>query len=255
MKLYTNIRYNPVMRLDKMLSNSGYGTRSTVTKMIRSGQVSVNGIIVKDSGFHVKDTDDVSIGGTSTVKKDHLYFVLDKPDGVLTAMEDKRLPTVADFIPPEVKNLKLSPVGRLDYHTTGLLIITNDGELSHRLTSPKYKIPKRYLVNYTSATGKTIGENQVKEASEGMVLTDMDKPIKLAPSELEILSDSQIILTLYEGKTHEVRRMVSQWGCEVTELRRISLGDIVLEDDSIPGTITELTEEQINSLKKGTGLI
>lgn len=235
-----------------MLSNSGYGTRSTITKMIRSGQVTVNGTVIKDSGYHVKETDEVLLNGSATVQKDNLYFVFDKPDGVLTAMEDKRLPTVADYIPAEIKNLKLSPVGRLDYHTTGLLIITNDGDLSHRLTSPKYKIPKRYLVTYK---GALLDNSHIEEAASGMTLTDMDKPIKLAPANLELLSDNQAILTLTEGKTHEVRRIISAWGREVLELRRISLGALELPEDSIPGTLTELNEEQVLQLKKETGLI
>ena len=239
------------MRLDKMLSNSGYGTRSTVTKLIKSGQVTVNGVTIKDSGFHISDTDDVAINGDSTTQKDHLYFAFDKPDGVLTAMEDKRLPNVGDYIPPEISNLKLSPVGRLDYHTTGLLIITNDGELSHRLTSPKYKVPKRYLVNYS---GPSLGQAQINEALSGMTLLDMDKPVKLSPSILELPEDNIAILTLHEGKTHEVRRMISQWGCEVVSLRRISLGSIELDENSTPGSLTELTSEQIESLKKETGL-
>lgn len=235
-----------------MLSNSGYGTRSTITKMIRGGLVTVNGTVIKDSGYHVKETDEVLLNGSATVQKDNLYFVFDKPDGVLTAMEDKRLPTVADYIPTEIKNLKLSPVGRLDYHTTGLLIITNDGELSHRLTSPKYKIPKRYLVTYK---GDALDNSHIEEAASGMTLTDMDKPIELAPANLEPLSDNQAILTLTEGKTHEVRRIISAWGREVLELRRISLGALQLPDDSIPGTLTELNEEQVIQLKKETGLI
>lgn len=235
-----------------MLSNSGYGTRSTITKMIRSGQVTVNGTVIKDSGYHVKETDEVLLNGSATVQKDNLYFIFDKPDGVLTAMEDKRLPTVADYIPAEIKNLKLSPVGRLDYHTTGLLIITNDGDLSHRLTSPKYKIPKRYLVTYK---GAILDNSHIEEAASGMTLTDMDKPIKLAPANLELLSDNQAILTLTEGKTHEVRRIISAWGREVLELRRISLGALELSEDSIPGTLTELNEEQVLQLKKETGLI
>lgn len=234
-----------------MLSNSGYGTRSDVTKAIRKGLVTVNGVVVKDNGYHVSDDDEVIIDGESAVSKSHLYFKLDKPDGVLTAMEDKRLPTVADFIPASISNLKLSPVGRLDYHTTGLLIITNDGELSHRLTSPKYEVPKRYLVTYS---GKELGQAQIDEASSGMTLTDMDKPVKLAPAKLELLQNNQAVLTLYEGKTHEVRRMISSWGCEVTELRRISIGDIVLPSDSTPGQLTELTDEEIKSLKSVTGL-
>ena len=107
------------MRLDRLLANSGLGTRSTVRDIVSRGSVQTK-----------------------------LYYLLDKPDGVLTAMEDKRLPCVADYIPPELKSKKLSPVGRLDYHTSGLLIITNDGELSHRLQSPRYEVPKVYLATF-----------------------------------------------------------------------------------------------------------
>ena len=234
-----------------MLSNSGYGTRSDVTKAIRKGKVTVNGVVVKDNGFHVTEDDDIIFDGESAVPKSHLYFMMDKPDGVLTAMEDKRLPTIADFIPANLKNLKLSPVGRLDYHTTGLLIITNDGDLSHRLTSPKYEVPKNYLVTYS---GNELGQTQIDEAASGMTLTDMDKPVKLAPAKLELLPNNQAILTLYEGKTHEVRRMISSWGCEVVELRRISIGEVSLPENSEPGSLIELSENQIQSLKAATGL-
>ena len=234
-----------------MLANSGHGTRSTVTKLIRGGHVTVNGTVIKDSGYHVKDDDDVAIDGESVVSKKHLYFIFDKPDEVLTAMEDKRLPNVGDFIPPHLANLKLSPVGRLDYHTTGLLIITNDGELSHRITSPKYKLPKKYLITYK---GAPLNKKHVEEAASGMTLYDMDTPTVLSPAILELISDDTACLTLYEGKTHEVRRMISSWGCEVLELRRISIGQIKIPETSVPGTLTELSDELVASLKKDVSL-
>ena len=136
------------MRLDRLLANSGLGTRSTVRDIVSRGSVQVNGAVISDPSFHVKETDSIMIDGQEINLQTKLYYLLDKPDGVLTAMEDKRLPCVADYIPPELKSKKLSPVGRLDYHTSGLLIITNDGELSHRLQSPRYEVPKVYLATF-----------------------------------------------------------------------------------------------------------
>ena len=136
------------MRLDKMLANSGFGTRSEVRALIAGGAVSVNGVTARKGDLQVSEEDEVICGGKPVSSDEHLYFLLDKPDEVLTAMEDPRLTCVGEFIPDNLRGRKLSPVGRLDYHTTGLLIITNDGTLSHRLQSPKYKIKKIYLVNY-----------------------------------------------------------------------------------------------------------
>jgi len=239
------------MRLDRALSNSGYGTRNDVRTLIKKRKVTVNGEVVTDPSMHISDNDTIEIEGADTSIKSKLYYIFDKPDEVLTAMEDKRLPNVGDFIPPEIKNLKLSPVGRLDYHTTGLLIITNDGDLSHRITSPKYEIPKVYTVTYE---GKTLTEDEIKEAEEGVTLTDMDKPVKLRPCKMEVVSEDTVNITLYEGKTHEVRRLISHFGRQVVTLRRIKIADIELPEDSVPGTLYEMTEEQISELKKLTGL-
>lgn len=239
------------MRLDKMLSNSGAGTRSTVSKIIRSGKVTVNGSVIKDPGFHVSELDEVVITGAKAEHKEFLYYMLDKPDCVLTAMEDKRLPTVAQFIPPEVINLKLSPVGRLDYHTTGLLIITNDGNLSHRLTSPKYKIPKVYSITYE---GEPLTDKHIEDAAQGVVLTDKDEPIKLSPAKLNLVEDNKAELTLYEGKTHEVRRIIASWGRSVVDLRRISIGCLELNKNSTPGTISEIPGDTVENLKELVGL-
>lgn len=239
------------MRLDRALSNSGYGTRNDVRTLIKKRKVTVNGEVVTDPSMHISDNDTIEIEGADTSIKSKLYYIFDKPDEVLTAMEDKRLSNVGDFIPAEIKNLKLSPVGRLDYHTTGLLIITNDGDLSHRITSPKYEIPKVYTVTYE---GKTLTEDEIKEAEEGVTLTDMDKPVKLRPCKMEVVSEDTVNITLYEGKTHEVRRLISHFGRQVVTLRRIKIADIELPEDSVPGTLYEMTEEQISDLKRLTGI-
>ncbi len=240
------------MRLDRTLANSGLGTRSSVRSLIASGGVAVNGVIAKDPGMQVKETDKITLNGSEIGIKDNLYFLFDKPDSVLTAMEDPRLPCVGNFIPDELKGKKLAPVGRLDYHTTGLLIITNDGELSHRLQSPKYHIAKRYRVTFT---GPGWTDKEIKEVASGVTLTDMDKPVKTAPAELSAIEDNTAEITLYEGKTHEVRRIFAHFGKEVTALRRISLANIVIgksADDT--GSIRELSDGEVAGLKSAVRL-
>ena len=156
------------MRLDRLIANSGIGTRSAVRSIISHGSVQVNGAVVTDASFHVKETDSITIDGQEINLQTKLYFLLDKPDGVLTAMEDKRLPCVADYIPSELKSKKLSPVGRLDFHTSGLLIITNDGELSHRLQSPKYEVPKIYMATFR---GLAWTEEEINTVASGFTVT------------------------------------------------------------------------------------
>ncbi len=242
------------MRLDKALASSGYGTRTEVKALISKGMVTVSGTVIKDPGFQLKeeDKDNIEVGGSKAGIKNKIYLLFNKPDEVLTAMEDKRLPHVGQFIPPNLKNRKISPVGRLDYHTTGLLILTNDGELSHRLTSPSYGISKVYEVTYEGAPLTFL---EAEEAAVGMTLYDQDKPVKLHPAKLEIVDNSDIAyLTLTEGKTHEVRRIFAKWERPVLKLRRISLGTLTLDPDLNEGGIRELTKEEIASLKSLTGL-
>ncbi|MCQ2483251.1 MAG: rRNA pseudouridine synthase [Clostridia bacterium] len=237
------------MRLDKLISNLGIATRSEIKKIIRSGRVVVNGNIVKDASIHIGDDDSVLLDGIELQKKDFIYLLLDKPDEVVTAMEDKRLSCVGDLLPPELKAKKISPVGRLDYHTTGLLLITNDGEFSHRMTSPKYHLPKKYLVTYS---GNSLSDKQIEEAQNGMKLHDMNEVVNLKPAKLELCDDygdyHRCFLTLTEGKTHQVRRMISAWGCEVIELRRVQIGSLVLDNSDTQ--LRELDVEEISKLKK-----
>lgn len=240
------------MRLDRTLANSGIGTRSYVRTLIASGGVSVNGVTAKDPGMQVGESDKIAVNGSEVGLKENLYFLLDKPDGVLTAMEDPRLPCVGDYIPAELKGKKLAPVGRLDYHTTGLLIITNDGELSHRLQSPKYHIAKRYLASFK---GPAWNDAEIKAVSSGITLTDMDTPVKTAPAELSVIDRNAAEITLYEGKTHEVRRIFAHFGKEVTALRRLSLAGLEIDPDSgNTGEIRELTDDEIRLLKDSVSL-
>ena len=244
------------MRLDRLLANSGLGTRSTVRDIVSRGSVQVNGAVVSDPSFHVKETDSITIDGQEINLQTKLYYLLDKPDGVLTAMDDKRLPCVADYIPPELKSKKLSPVGRLDYHTSGLLIITNDGELSHRLQSPKYEVPKVYLATYR---GLDWTDEEINTVRSGFNIRDKGYSEQIAPAELKVVESSggtgRALLTLHEGKTHEVRRIFAHFNKEVLELRRIELAGIKIEEgpDSC-GTFRPLTEVELNMLFEATGL-
>ena len=245
------------MRLDRLLANSGIGSRSQVRDIISHGGVSINGTVVTDASFHVKEDDPIEVNGQLINCQTKLYYLFDKPDGVLTAMEDKRLPCIADYIPAELKSKKLSPVGRLDYHTSGLLIITNDGELSHRLQSPKYEVPKVYLVTYQ---GLAWTEEQIRTVASGFTIRDKGFAEQIAPANLELITDgsnglSRALLTLHEGKTHEVRRIFAHFEKEVLELRRIELAGIrISEDLDGCGTLRTLTEAELKLLFEATGL-
>ena len=251
------MRYNILMRLDRLLANSGLGTRSQVRDKISKGSVLVNGAVITDASFHVSENDSIIYDGEPINCQTKLYYLLDKPDGVLTAMEDKRLPCVADYIPSELMSKKLSPVGRLDYHTSGLLIITNDGELSHRLQSPKYEVPKIYLATFR---GLAWTEEEIATVAKGFTIRDKGYAEQIAPADLKVIESSedgfpQALLTLHEGKTHEVRRIFANFNKEVTALRRIELAGIKInrELDSC-GTFRPLDESELKLLFAATGM-
>ncbi len=214
------------MRLDRLLANSGLGTRSQVRAMIMHGKVKVNGTVVNDSSMHVNEDDPVEVDGQQINCQTKLYFLFDKPDGVLTAMEDKRLPCIADYIPAELKSKKLAPVGRLDYHTSGLLIITNDGELSHRLQSPRYEVPKIYLAVFR---GTDWTEEEINTIRSGFNIRDKGYDEKIA------------IFAFFDK--------------EVVELRRIGLAGVTVREESDGcGSIRPLTEEELRMLFEATGM-
>ena len=234
------------MRLDKYLSDMGVGTRSELKKDIRKCGASIDGEVVKDPGHNVDASSRVVFKGSVIEYEEFVYYMLNKPAGVISASEDDREETVIDLI-PEPKRRDLFPVGRLDRDTEGLLLITNDGSLSHRLLSPKHHVDKVY---YAEVSG-ILDESDVELFGQGLVLSD---GLECMPADLKILSVSEenymteAEITIREGKFHQVKRMFSSVGAEVTYLKRLSMGPLSLDPDLEPGECRRLTAKEMESL-------
>ena len=236
-----------MMRIDKYLAEMGQGTRSEIKKLIRSGRVTVDGETVKKPEFKIDETiQEVNLDGKLVGYTQKEYYMLHKPAGVISATKDDRDKTVLDLI-TDIKRKDLFPVGRLDKDTEGLLLITNDGEMAHRLLSPKKHVDKVY---YAKVQGK-VDESDVKAFAEGVDIGD-DTPTKSA--DLRILKsgeESEIELTITEGRFHQVKRMMEALGKKVTYLKRMSMGPLTLPEDLPKGEARELTLEEIETLKNG----
>ena len=175
------------------------------------------------------------------------YVMLHKPAGVLTATEDRKQPTVLDLLPPELRRIGLAPVGRLDKDTEGLLLLTNDGELAHRLLSPKYHVDKRYLARVDGE----LSAADTEAFARGMTLGD---GLECLPAGLEVLPDRVCIVTLREGKFHQVKRMLAARGAPVLYLKRLSMGPLTLDDSLAAGAYRLLRAEEILALYRACGL-
>ncbi len=239
------------MRLDKTLSDSGYGTRSEVRALVRAGRVRVDGAVVRDPGFLLHEGVDgrLAVDGTATRVRRHLHLMLHKPEGFLTALEDARQPTVADLIPPNLRTRGLAPVGRLDLDTTGLLLLTNDGTLGHRLANPKWHVDKVY--HAWTEGGDPFDARDAAAFAEGLTLGD-GTPCQ--PAALEILGPAEARLTLHEGKYHQVKRMMGSTGRTVVRLHRESVGPVRLDPALAPGESRELTDEEAALLYRAASL-
>ncbi|MCR4711955.1 MAG: rRNA pseudouridine synthase [Clostridia bacterium] len=238
------------MRLDKYLSDMGIGTRTELKKMIRKGQVSVNGVAVKDPGCDVSEDAAVTVNGALILYETLVYYMLHKPAGIISASEDPREATVIDLL-PEPRRKDLFPVGRLDRDTEGLLLITNDGDLAHRLLSPKHHVDKVY---YARVSGQ-VTASDVAAFRKGLVLTD---GLECMPAELEVLSvngaetegfQSEVRITIREGKFHQIKRMFQAIGMEVLYLKRLSMGPLQLDPELKPGESRRLMERERMALK------
>ncbi len=233
-----------MMRLDKYLADMGVGTRTEVKKLIRQGQIAVNGTVVKLPEMKIDvDNSEVTCKGQPVAYETFEYYMLNKPAGVISATTDSKDKTVLDLIDTK-KRKDLFPVGRLDKDTEGLLLITNDGEMAHRLLAPKKHVDKVY---YAKIDG-VVTEEDIKAFAEGVSLGggEMAKP-----AELEILvSDeiSEIRLTIQEGKFHQVKRMFESVDKKVIYLKRLSMGSLVLDESLELGEYRKLTEEEIKAL-------
>ncbi len=228
-------------RIDKVLSNMGYGTRKEVKELIKGGMVEVDEKVVKDSGQQVElDIQVIKVGGVKLRYRAFIYILMNKPQGVISATEDRREKTVVDLLPDEFRAFDPFPVGRLDKDTEGLLLLTNDGQLSHRLLSPKKHVPKTYLATVKGE----VGEADVDAFSKGVILEDGYKTMASQLVVLERGSISQVRITIYEGKFHQVKRMFQAVGKEVIFLKRVSMGGLKLDETLEPGDCRELNEEE-----------
>lgn len=237
-----------MMRLDKYLAEMGVGTRQEVKKQIRQGKAAVNGTVVKAADTKIDETsDEVTICGRNISYVSYEYYMLNKPAGVVSATEDRRDTTVIDLI-KEKKRKDLFPVGRLDKDTEGLLLITNDGDLAHRLLAPKKHVDKVY---YAKIDGM-VTEEDVKRFAEGINIGAEEEEMT-RPAKLDIMrsaEESEIRLTIHEGKFHQVKRMFLAVGKEVTYLKRERMGTLCLDENLKPGEYRLLTEEEIENVRK-----
>ncbi len=233
------------MRLDKLLANMGYGSRKEVKQLLKEKAVTVDGVVAKDAAMKVDpDVQDVSVYGERVVYTEFIYLMMNKPPGVVSATEDRYDETVIDLLDPLAQHFKPFPVGRLDKDTEGLLLITNDGNLSHNLLSPKKHVPKTY---YATIDG-VVTEADIEAFRQGV---ELDDGYVTKPGELVILKSddvSEIELTIQEGKFHQVKRMFEAVGKKVTYLKRLSMGPLVLDEALELGDYRELTEEELATL-------
>ena len=230
------------MRLDKFLCDTAGLTRMEAKNAVKKGQIAVNGQVQKAADFKVKETTDtVTFQGRPLSYAAFHYYILHKPAGVITATEDKKESTVMDILREEkVKNL--FPVGRLDKDTEGLLLVTDDGELAHNLLSPKKHVDKEYLVKVRDS----ISEDDCRKLSEGVDIGD-EKPT--APAKVERVAEKEILLTIREGRFHQVKRMLQAVGNEVLYLKRLSMGSLRLPKDLEKGAYRPLSEDEIYKIK------
>ncbi|MGI6106405.1 MAG: pseudouridine synthase [Lachnospiraceae bacterium] len=227
-------------RLDQVLASLGFGTRSEVRRIIRNGRVTVNGVkILRPETKTDPGGDVIRLDGAELAWTEHEYLMLNKPAGVITAARDSRQKTVMDLISGGRRGIQ--PVGRLDKDTTGLLLITDDGDLAHRLLSPAHHVDK----TYEAVTDRPIPASAVRAFAEGIVLPDFTA----RPAELEITGPCRARVTLSEGKFHQVRRMFGAVGVTVTELRRTAFGPLVLDPDLREGEWRKLSPAEEKALK------
>ena len=234
----------PKMRLDKLLSECGVASRKEIRQLIRSGRVSVDGAAAASPEMKLDPYKAlVCLDGTKIEYAKYHYYMMNKPAGVLSATDDGRQKTVLDLVTPEMRKIGLFPVGRLDKDTTGLLLLTNDGEFAHRVISPRSGIVKVYHAR----TEAPVDEADITAFKEGLTLGDGTKCL---PAGLKLLPDGSCLVEVMEGKYHQVKRMLSSRGKPVTELKRLSIGGLKLDKALLPGDFRALEENELCGVMK-----
>ena len=239
------------MRLDKFLANSGIGTRKEVKEILKNKKVSVNNVFVKDGKIHVDEEKDIVKYENKIINyKPFVYIMMNKPAGVISATEDSHHKTVIDLLNDEYRTYDIFPVGRLDIDTEGLLLLTNDGILSHNLLSPKKHVDKKYYV-------KSLSEDDIKTLENGIKL---EENFVTKKAKVEIISensnendckksDNLVYITISEGKFHQVKRMFKAVNNEVLYLKRVKMGNLLLDENLELGEYRELTQKELNGLR------
>ncbi len=225
-------------RLDKILSGQNIATRSEAKKLALKCKLVVNGKITRRSDIKVDpEKDEILVNGIRLIYKKHLYIMMNKPSGVLSASKDKNAITVLDLLPKESRREGMFPAGRLDKDTTGLILLTDDGELGHRMLSPKKHVYKLYSVE----CDKVLCQEDVLRFSEGISSGDDC----FLPAAMKITGDNNALVEICEGKFHQIKRMFHAIGAEVTALKRLRIGGVFLDDSLSEGEWRELTDEEI----------
>jgi 16S rRNA pseudouridine516 synthase len=213
-----------------------------VRGFLREGRVTVDGAAVRDGAAHVEPgRQSILLDGRDIEYRPVYTFMLHKPPGVVSSTDEPGQRTVIDLLPPRWRRVGLAPAGRLDKDSTGLLLLTSDGQLARRITAPGKHLPKRYRVTVDGA----LTPRHTEAFAEGVKLAD---GTVCKPAELKILSESECEITLYEGKYHQIKRMMAALGCSVTRLHRFAVGGLILPDNLLPGDLLKLTERELNLL-------
>ncbi len=234
----------PFVRLDKLITDTGLCSRSQARDWVRRGRVSVNGAVVTDPSQKIDSAAALCLDGRPVDAGGHLYVMLHKPAGLLTAARDARKPTVLDAMPEAWKRRGLFPVGRLDKDTTGLLLLTDDGAFAHRVISPKSHVSKLY----EAAVAGTPTPEDVEAFREGIVLKDGTRCL---PAGLEICGEGIVRVEIFEGKYHQIKRMLASRNLPVLKLHRLRIGGLWLDEKLSPGEYRLLTEEEIETIQQG----
>ena len=230
------------MRLDKLLALLGEGTRSEIKTAVRAGRVTLDGVPVKDAGMQVDgESSDIRLDGRRLFYKPVRHVMLNKPSGVLTAARDKKQKTVMDLLPPMYAAMGAMPAGRLDKDTEGLLVITSDGQLAHRIISPKHEVGKVY---YARLDGGLTDED-IRAIESGIHISDADGEFDARPAKLWKADGNAAFIRVTEGKYHQVKRMFAARGKQVVYLKRMAIGRLMLDGALKPGEWRELTEDEV----------
>lgn len=231
------------MRIDKYISGCGYASRKDVKKLIKQGLVFIDGEVCKKPEEQTDENSIVEVEGERLIYREFVYLMLNKPQGCVSAVYDKKYPVVTEFVPEEYAHFEVYPVGRLDIDTEGLLILTNDGQFAHEMTSPKKDVYKRYF----AVLDKPMEEKDVEIFAGGMEF----KEFTAKSAKLEITENpNEVYIEIAEGKFHQVKRMCERVGKTVTYLKRVAIGNLKLDKSLEKGEVRELTKDELDMLYK-----